>query len=74
MKSVSVVGDVPYVDRESAAFACMHRNGSEFNVTERFDAAGYCLDAVERIPAGAAVRFESRMTGADYVFGVCTYR
>lgn len=72
MTSVSFIGDVPYVDRETAAFVCMDRG--DFGVGDRFDAAGYCLDAVERIPSGSAVRFESQTTGANYAFAECAYR
>lgn len=72
MKSVSFVDDVPYVDRGTAVFVCMNREA--FGLREAFDAAGYCLDAVDRIPAGGAVRFESDTVWADYVFGECSYR
>lgn len=72
MASVRVLKDQPYMDRDTAAFVCMH--GGALSVDERFDAAGYCLDAIDVVPAGASCRFESSMTGLVYAMDQHSFR
>lgn len=72
MASVRVFKDQPYVDRETAAFACM--DGGALSVGERFEASGYCLDAVEVVPGGASCRFESSETGFVYAMDQTSFR
>jgi len=72
MTSVRVLVDQSYLDRGTAAFMCMH--GGALSVGERFDASGYCLDAVEVLPGGASVRFESRATGLVYAMDDFSFR
>lgn len=70
--SVRIVNDEAYTDRETAAFVCMDHGA--FGVGEGLDAAAYCLDAVERIPAGSACRFESDVMGVVYAMGRLSFR
>ncbi len=71
MTSVRVFNDQPYSHRGTGAFSCM---GEALSVGERLDASGYCLDAVDVLPGGAALRFESSRTGLVYAIDHVSFR
>ena len=72
MTSVRVFNDQPYSHRGVGAFSCM--DGGALSVGERLDASGYCLDAVDVLPGGAALRFESSTTGLVYAIDDFSFR
>ena len=72
MTSVRVFNDQPYLHRGAGAFSCM--DGEALSVGERLDASGYCLDAVDVLPGGAALRFESSTTGLVYAVDSFAFR